>query len=100
MHPISSRPLKHILICVNDREKGDCCANVHGQEIYQEVKDFVKGNDLSSKIWVTRTRCLGFCNNIGTVMVIYPDELWFKHVTKNDVQKIKDFIVDAVKSSP
>jgi len=97
MQPITSRPLKHILICVNERDEGDCCSKVNGQEIYQEVKDFVKSNGLSPKIWVTRTRCLGFCNNVGTVMVIYPDGLWFKHVTRNDVERIKEYILDAVK---
>ena len=94
MQPITQRPLKHILVCTNERETGkDCCSHVKGYEIFRELKDWVKANGLSSSIWVTRTGCLGFCNNVGATIVVYPDQLWFNQVTKNDMQKIKELII-------
>ena len=94
MQPITQRPLKHILVCTNERETGkDCCSHVRGYEIFRELKDWVKANGLSSSILVTRTGCLGFCNNVGATIVVYPDQLWFNQVTKNDMQKIKELII-------
>ena len=96
MQQITQRPLKHILVCTNERGQGEsCCLNVKGQEIYRELKDFVKENGLRSIIWVTRTGCLGFCNDLGATVVIYPDQLWFKEVKQDEVQKIKDFILES-----
>jgi len=98
MQSIPYRPIKHILVCTNERETGkECCSHVMGYEIFRELKDWTKSNGLSSKVWVTRTGCLGFCNNVGATIVIYPDQLWFKEVKKEEVQKIKDFILESIK---
>jgi|SRR3989338_3937976 len=98
MQPIPYKPLKHIMVCTNEREsERECCSKVQGYEIFRELKDWVKSKGLASKIWVTRTGCLGFCNSIGATIAIYPDQLWFKEVKKEEVQNIKNFILDAVK---
>ena len=98
MHQINLKPLKHILICTNERTDGrDCCSNVQGYEIFRELKDWTKASGLASSIWVTRTGCLGFCNNKGATVVIYPDQLWFKEVKKEEIEKIKSFILDSIK---
>ena len=98
MQQIPYKPLKHILICTNEREnERDYCAKVDGIEIYKNLKEWVKSNGLSGSVWVTRTGCLGFCNKIGTTVVIYPDQLWFKEVKKEEVEKIKDFILESIK---
>ena len=95
MQQLQSKPIKHILVCANEREHGkDCCAHVEGYEIFHELKDFVKANGLSSSVWITRTGCLGFCNNIGATIVIYPEQLWFTEVKKEDIGKIKDYILN------
>ena len=98
MQQITLRPVKHILVCTNEREAGkECCSHVQGYEIFRELKDWTKLNGLSSRVWVTRTGCLGFCNSVGATIVIYPDQLWFKEVKKEEIQKIKDFILDSIK---
>ena len=97
MQQIQYKPLKHILVCTNEREQGkDCCSHVKGLEIYRELKNFVKEKGLRSVVWVTRTGCLGFCNDVGATVVIYPDQLWFKEVKEEEVQKIKDFIIKSI----
>jgi len=97
MQQITHKPLKHILVCTNEREAGkDCCSHVKGYEIFRELKDWTKANGLAAKVWVTRTGCLGFCNNAGATVVIYPDEIWFREVKKEETQKIKDFLLDSI----
>ena len=85
---INPKPTKHVLICVNEREEGDHCVKVGGQEVFAAVKSFIRENGLAGQIWVTRTKCLGFCNPIGTTVVIYPEGKWITKVTKEDVPEL------------
>ena len=94
MHEIDFKPLKHIFVCTNERTDGrDCCSKVKGHEIFAELKNFVRASGLSSSIWVTRTGCLGFCNDAGTTIAIYPEQLLFKEVKMEDINKIKQYIL-------
>lgn len=98
MQQIHQKPLKHILVCTNERETGkDCCSHVKGYEIFRELKDWVKSSGLVGAVWVTRTGCLGFCNNVGATIVIYPEQIWFKEVKKEEVQSVKDMILDSLR---
>ena len=98
MQQIHQKPLKHILVCTNERETGkDCCSHVKGYEIFRELKDWVKSTGLAGSVWVTRTGCLGFCNGVGATIVIYPDQIWFKEVEREEVQSIKDMILESIK---
>jgi len=84
---------KHVFVCVNEREEGDCCANINGTEIFFNLKLFVKENGLINDVWITRTRCLGFCNPDGTTLVIYPEGKWFMKTTIEDLDDIKKFLL-------
>lgn len=79
---------KHILVCTNERAEESCCSKVDGYEIFRALKEYVKSNGLAGSIWVTRTGCLGFCNDIGTTIVIYPERKWYTEVTKNELPQI------------
>ncbi len=88
------KPLKHIIVCVNEKEEGDCCIKVGGMELFLYLKEFVRANGLTSQVWVTKARCLGFCNNSGPTAVIYPEGKWFLEIEEKDYEKIaKDLIV-------
>jgi len=94
MKTMSNVPQKHVFVCVNERTDGrDCCAHVGGKDIFMELKKWVIGNGLSGRIWVTKTGCLGFCNNIGTTIVVYPDQKWFLEVTMTDLEKVKKMLM-------
>ena len=84
---------KHVLVCCNERIDRECCANVSGKEIFAELKRWVIEQHLSSDIWVTRTGCLGFCNKIGTTVVIYPDKKWFLETRMGEIDKIKQELI-------
>jgi (2Fe-2S) ferredoxin len=86
--------MKHVLVCCNKREEGHptpSCKDTNGEEVYSELKNFVMQNNLIHKVIVTRTRCLGYCNKIGTTVVIHPENIWLKEVT--DVKKVKDILL-------
>ena len=88
------RPLKHVFVCVNDKES-DCCINVGGMALFLYLKQFVMENGLISKVWITKTKCLGFCNNIGATIAIYPQGKIFTEITKVDYEKIiKEINID------
>ena len=77
---------RHVLVCVNERQTDEsCCSKVSGYEIFRALKDAVKAHGLASSVWVTRTGCLGFCNDVGATVVIYPEGEWLTHVTKDDI---------------
>jgi len=101
MKEINGEYKKHVLVCVNEREHGDCCANVKGNEIHRKIKDYIINNGLSGSVWVNRARCLGFCNNIGTTIIIrdkeFKNERWFTEVTEEDLKEILKFISPAWK---
>jgi len=78
---------KHVLVCVNERD-GSCCSKVGGNEIHRKLKEYVFNNGLASSVWVTKARCLGFCNDVGATIVIYPDRKWFTEVKEEDLDGI------------
>jgi len=89
-------PRKHVFVCTNTRDDGrDSCAPVGGEEIFLTLKNHVRTHGLAGSVWVTRTGCLGFCNNKGTTVVVYPDNKWFLRVTKDDLPALLNFINEA-----
>ncbi len=88
MKQITTLPQKHIFICVNNREQGSCCLKVSGIEVFQKIKSFILANGLAGRVWVTKTGCQGFCNDIGTIVTIYPDQKIYSEVRTEDIDDI------------
>ncbi len=88
MKEVPRKPLKHVFVCVNEKESKDCCAKVGGMNIYDKLKLFVAQHGLVGSVWITKTKCLGFCNNIGTTIVIYPDQDFYTEVKEEDLEEI------------
>ena len=83
------KPVKHVFVCVNKRDDGSpCCANVDGEFIFKGLKDYVRENGLAGSVWVTKTGCQGFCNDVGTTVTIHPDMLIFSQVKKEELPEI------------
>ncbi len=96
MRHLNVQPQKHVIICCNTREIGDCCQKVGGEQLYIKLKEFVKKNGLVGRVWVTRARCLGFCNPVGTTIVIYPEQLWLTDVTIEEFEDLKEIIMKGI----
>lgn len=89
---------KHVLVCVNESGQFESnCKEVKGLEIFNLLKDFVIKNNLASEIWITKTGCLGFCNDVGCTVVVYPDKVWFLQTTEDDLEEIKNYLVKDLK---
>ncbi len=88
----SSKPEfeKYIMVCVNERPAGErvsCGATFCGKQLAAALKDAVKAAGQASKVRVSKTYCLDVCEQ-GANVLLYPDNIWFKQVTLEDVPAI------------
>lgn len=91
-------PKAHLLICTNQRPGAEsCCQKVGGQEFFARMKEAVKDRGVRSSRWVTRTGCLGYCNDVGCVVALYRDDTaqptLFSEVTASDFEPILDSLL-------
>lgn len=81
---------KHIFICENlrteDHVKGSC-ARKGSSELKEYFKQRIKQLGLSAKFRVNTAGCLDACGH-GPVIVIYPEQIWYGGVTKDDIEEI------------
>jgi len=88
----------HILVCVNDRQnERKSCAPAHSGNIRLQLKTRVKERWPGIKIRVSQTGCLGVCED-GPNILIYPQNIWFKHVSPEDVDAILDRVAKILSS--
>ena len=81
---------KHVFICTNRRDpgnpKGDCASK--GSEAIREA--FKKGlheRGLKGRMRANAAGCLDACAH-GPTLVVYPEGVWYGHVTPADVPEI------------
>ena len=87
----------HVLVCTNERApERSCCKKVGGQELYLKLKQKLTETGIRGTHWVTRTGCLGYCNDLGpTVVINRPGRSshWFSEVVDSDFDSIWEEIV-------
>lgn len=66
----------HVLIC-----NGGSCMRKGGEEVTQAIRQEIQAKGLHNAIHTTRTRCNGRCDD-ACVVIVYPEGVWYKHVTK------------------
>lgn len=83
------RYTKHLFICTNERKEGarPSCREEHGMALVQAFKKQIKDHGLHTTIRAQRTGCLDFCET-GPSLVIYPEGVFYGHVTLDDVDEI------------
>jgi len=82
----------HVFFCINQREgNAACCNNVGAQEMRDYAKKRIKDLKLSGKgkIRINNAGCLDRCDE-GPVIVVYPEEVWYTYVDKEDIDEIID----------
>src|SRR5258708_6141266 len=82
----------HVFFCLNRRDAPEACCACHGAEALRAyAKDRIKALGLSGhgKIRVNNSGCLDRCEE-GPVIVVYPDNVWYTYVDKNDIDEIID----------
>lgn len=82
----------HVFCCQNQREEGHprgCCANRDAEKLRDYFKAEIKKRHLNGKgqIRVNGAGCLDRCE-LGPVIVIYPQEIWYHAETTADIDEI------------
>jgi len=80
----------HVFFCCNQRKNGEaCCADHDAQEMRDYAKSKVKSLELAGKgkVRVNQAGCLDRCAE-GPVIVVYPEEIWYTYVDKDDIDEI------------
>ncbi len=81
---------QHVFFCVNQRKEGELCCNNHSARLMRDyAKDRIKGLklDRKGKVRINMAGCLDRCNE-GPVIVVYPEEVWYTYVDKEDIDEI------------
>jgi NADH:ubiquinone oxidoreductase subunit F (NADH-binding)/(2Fe-2S) ferredoxin/ferredoxin len=71
-----------ILIC-----GGTGCLSSHSKEIKAKFEETLELMSMRDEVGLVLTGCFGLCEK-GPVVIVYPDETFYSHVTENDVKKI------------
>ncbi|MCU7842593.1 MAG: (2Fe-2S) ferredoxin domain-containing protein [Candidatus Thiodiazotropha sp. (ex Monitilora ramsayi)] len=80
----------HLFFCVNERVDGRSCCGQHGaKEMRDYLKQKVKDAGLAGPggVRVNTAGCLDRCSE-GPVLVVYPDEVWYTFVDREDMDEI------------
>lgn len=93
MKPVdTNHALAHVLVCVNERTDSEfpCCADGAAAQIYDIFHRWLDDHSLLTRIWLTRTECMGWCHLDGATIAIYPEDVWYRAVTPDDCQTLID----------
>jgi len=80
----------HLFVCGNQREPGHsrgCCDPTGQGELRERFKQELKKHNLGPLARVNAAGCLDQCE-LGPVVVIYPQGIWYGGVTVADVPRI------------
>ncbi len=81
---------KHIFVCVNLREKNHpkgSCGEKGSEDIRSILKKKLKAKNPDIRVRVNASGCLGACES-GPAIVVYPEQIWYEHVTLQDLDEI------------
>ncbi len=81
---------RHVFICTNRREPGNpkgCCAEKGSEAIRDAFKERVAQRGLKGLVRANQAGCLDACA-FGPSIVVYPENVWYGHVTLQDVDEI------------
>jgi len=90
MAPTSLYYQTHIFCCTNRRPDGHkegCCATKGGESLRNYMKKRAKELGLKETTRVNGAGCLGRCE-LGPVVVIYPEGVWYSPKNESDVDDI------------
>ena len=82
----------HVFFCINQRDAPEkCCMNFGASDMQQYAKARIKALRLSGQgsIRINKAGCLDRCEE-GPVLVVYPDDVWYTYVDRDDIDEIID----------
>lgn len=84
------KPKCHIFVCTSSRPTGQqkgMCHSKEGVDILMKFIEEIEDRELDGEVLVSNTGCFGICEK-GPIVVVYPDNIWYKTVTVDDVEDI------------
>lgn len=81
---------KHVFICTNQRKDGRSCSQNHDtRALFKQMKEKAREEGLLGPkgIRINKSGCLGRCGE-GPVLVVYPDNIWYKFENSADLDEI------------
>ena len=86
----------HVLVCTNEKKRGEGCGDKGSQELVDQLKSWSKENGLKGKVRINKSGCLGRCE-AGIVCVAYPEAEWLTEVTLKDREEVEAWILELAK---
>lgn len=80
----------HVFVCTNEREPGHprgCCRQKGGDDLRDYMKKKATGLGLGKQVRINNAGCLDRCE-LGPVMVIYPEGIWYNVTSRADVDEV------------
>ncbi|MDT8447184.1 MAG: (2Fe-2S) ferredoxin domain-containing protein [bacterium] len=84
------QPTHHFFVCTNQRPPGHpkgSCGQLGGGEVFMKMFEQLDLKNLWGKMKVTQSGCMGPCM-AGTILVCYPEGVWYQGVKPEDVEEI------------
>jgi len=81
---------KHIFICCNQRPEGHprgSCDPTASGDLHREFKRLLSQAAVGCTVRANKSGCLDQCEH-GPNVVVYPEAVWYGHVTLADAQEI------------
>jgi len=81
---------RHVFVCENRRPAGHpkgCCAEKGAAAVADRLRELTFEAGLKGRVRINSAGCLGHCAN-GLTLVVYPEAVWYGHVTPDDVEEI------------
>ncbi len=101
MQPITfQKPKLHLFICTNDRTgvpnntKPSCGPRISPEHV-KELKRWICEQGLTTRVYCTQAKCLGFCNAEASVVCAYPEGKFFKI---QSVEELKKHILEKIET--
>ena len=85
------KPKVHLFVCINDRQcttgMPSCGPRMKKEEV-KEIKRWIQEQGLTTQVYCTSVKCLGFCNEEKSVCCVYPSGRFFKIEGVEDAKRI------------
>ncbi|HEY1817980.1 MAG TPA: (2Fe-2S) ferredoxin domain-containing protein [Kofleriaceae bacterium] len=81
---------RHVFVCINERPPDNpkgCCMAKGGAQVRDELKQQLKARGVAKQVRANNSGCLDQCEH-GVTVVVYPEQVWYGHVTVADVAEI------------
>jgi (2Fe-2S) ferredoxin len=81
---------RHVFVCVNERAANNpkgCCKLKGAEQVRDQLKKKLAELGLKGVVRANNAGCLDQCSE-GVTVVIYPEQVWYGHVTPADIEEI------------